>query len=260
MEVSIRRTFPNDMFNFVVDITTANNNNNNAENGDGRRRSFAVHTLWVDTEDYARKWVMDMQKKIRKQRPIIVALCADRSYNYADSGTMNHYKREHKDREYDLLQICIEDQCLVVKLDRRGGSGYDSFNCKALKEFLLDHRVTVVGVGLENLVERFAEDYGWEMPKIVDLRDLWAQAQAQSQAQVQQVRKNLNRFGIARLAKVVLGEEMNLVKPAKIQWWCRPYNYNNRPRFHSDEVIKYATVEAFLVFQMGTKLILEAKN
>ncbi|KAF4394727.1 hypothetical protein F8388_015633 [Cannabis sativa] len=199
-------------------------------------------------------------KKIRKQRPIIVALCADRSYNYADSATMNYYNKEYKDREYDLLQICIEDQCLVVKLDRRGGCWYTRFNCKTLKEFLLDHRVTVVGVGLENLVERFEEDYGWEMPKIVDLRDLWAQAQAQSQAQVQQVRKNLNRFGIARLAKVVLGEEMNLVKPAKIKWWSHPYNSNNPPRFHSDDVIKYATVEAFLVFQMGIKLVRDTKN
>ena len=52
---------------------------------------------------------------------------------------------------------------------------------------------------------------------------------------------------------MVLGEEMDFVKPAKIKWWDAPYP--NRGLFLSDDLVKYATVEAFLLSQMGTKLI-----
>ena len=48
-----------------------------------------------------------------------------------------------------------------------------------LKDFLHDKRVTVVGVGIDKVAKRMGKDHGWVMPKLVELRDLAAQAQTQ---------------------------------------------------------------------------------
>ncbi|KAF4372953.1 hypothetical protein CsatB_008501 [Cannabis sativa] len=271
MEVSIRRTFPNDLFNFVVQIFSTWP----PILGGGRILLFTVHTVWAEIEDDAKKWVSYIQKLFRKRRRIILALSADRSLNYPNGNfnTLIYNKKDHKDQPYELLQICIEDQCLIYKLDSIG----QKFNPKVLKDLLHDSRVTVVGVGIENVARRLEEDHGWFMPKVVELRDLAAQAQAQTKAQkadiqgstsghdngkkimtkkVMMMKRNFSRFGIAKLAKVVLGKEMNIVKPTNIRWWSVSDNFNRPPRFHSEDLIKYATVEAFLISQMGTKLII----
>uniref|UniRef100_A0A803NMF1 Uncharacterized protein n=1 Tax=Cannabis sativa TaxID=3483 RepID=A0A803NMF1_CANSA len=242
MEVSIRRTFPNDLFNFVVQIFSTWP----PILGGGRILLFTVHTVWAEIEDDAKKWVSYIQKLFRKRRRIILALSADRSLNYPNGNfnTLIYNKKDHKDQPYELLQICIEDQCLIYKLDSIG----QKFNPKVLKDLLHDSRVTVVGVGIENVARRLEEDHGWFMPKVVELRDLAAQAQAQTKAQKADIQ--------AKLAKVVLGKEMNIVKPTNIRWWSVSDNFNRPPRFHSEDLIKYATVEAFLISQMGTKLII----
>ncbi|KAK9993708.1 hypothetical protein SO802_023411 [Lithocarpus litseifolius] len=61
---------------------------------------------------------------------------------------------------------------------------------------------------------------------------------------------NFSRPKLAALAKEVLGEDMHFEKPNGLIWWSEMY-YD----VLSDDVVMYATVEAFLTCRIGSKLL-----
>ncbi|GMN38960.1 hypothetical protein TIFTF001_008194 [Ficus carica] len=68
-----------------------------------------------------------------------------------------------EDRVYDrVLQICVEDHCLLCEIGELLRIGDDN------------SAVTVVGVGIENVANKMEKDLGWVMPNVVELRDLAA--------------------------------------------------------------------------------------
>ena len=133
-----------------------------------------------------------------------------------------------------------------------------------LKDFLHDAGATVVGVGIDKVAKNMEKHNGWVLPKLVELQDLAAQAQKARMTTTTTTTKDgqttidFSRFSVAKLARVVLGEDMNLVKPSKIKWWAAAPQSHHYPRFLTDDMVKYATVEAFLASQMGIRLILES--
>ena len=107
------------------------------------------------------------------------------------------------------------------------------------------------------------------MPKVVELRDLAAQAQKfllttttktttdhVADNQKDQTTRDFSHFGIEKLERVVLGEEMNLVKHCMMMWWATPYPHH----FLTDDLVKCVTIEAFLVSQIDARLISETVN
>jgi hypothetical protein len=62
---------------------------------------------------------------------------------------------------------------------------------------------------------------------------------------------NFSRRDLTALAKVVLCEEMHFVKPNNITW----LGWDDEIVSLSHDVVKYATVEAFLAYKMGSKLL-----
>ena len=67
-----------------------------------------------------------------------------------------------------------------------------------------------------------------------------------------QTTEGFGRFGVARLARIVLGEEWSFVKPNGLMYWDKDDL--------SDDMVKFATVESFLTWQMATKLLATFKS
>lgn len=238
---------------------------------DGR---FTVNTTWADSDSDLKRWIQRIQKIYRKKirnRSLVVGLCADRSLSYANgTGFYSKLGRSLKDEPYELIQICVERHCVLRALNSMGCL-YENWFPKPLKDFLHDNGVTVVGVGIDKLGEKMAKDYGWLMPnRAVELRDLAAElrkgnmqgtANNSSEDGDQTSRIDIRRFGLARLARVVLGEEVNFVKPVKITWCNSNSQWNPyEPVRLTNDMIKYASVEAFLTSYMGTTLLDNRNN
>ncbi|GMN45530.1 hypothetical protein TIFTF001_014735 [Ficus carica] len=207
---------------------------------DGR---FTVNTTWADSDSDLKRWIQRIQKI---------------------------YRRSLKDEPYELIQICVERHCVLRALNSMGCL-YENWFPKPLKDFLHDNGVTVVGVGIDKLGEKMAKDYGWLMPnRAVELRDLAAElrkgnmqgtANNSSEDGDQTSKIDFRRFGLARLARVVLGEEVNFVKPVKITWCNSNSQWNPyEPVRLTNDMIKYASVEAFLTSYMGTTLLDNRNN
>ncbi|PON91537.1 Ribonuclease H-like domain containing protein [Trema orientale] len=209
---------------------------------------FTITTTWAEDEADVKAWVQLIRKIYRgKRRRRVVSIAGDRSINYANGRSFHlNFKGNHKDEPYELLQICIEYHCLLCKLNTDSWLEWE-------------------------LSARMEKDHGWVLPKLVELRDL-AAAQARKarttttttmgddddKKKDQTTIIDFSRFGIAKLAREVFGEEMEMVKPTKVTWWAQPSW--PIPRFLTDDMVKYATVEAFLASQVGIKLILETET
>lgn len=63
---------------------------------------------------------------------------------------------------------------------------------------------------------------------------------------------DLSRYNARRLAMAVLGEEGSLEKPKNVKW-LDPYWW--RLGLLSNDMVKYATAEAYLVYEIGSKLL-----
>ncbi|KAF5186302.1 hypothetical protein FRX31_024111 [Thalictrum thalictroides] len=78
-----------------------------------------------------------------------------------------------------------------------------------LKKFLSNPLVTFVGVGIDEIVEKFEKETNFKFAKTMDLRKLAGQA----------LRKNaLWNYSLEGLADLVLGYHMVVEKPKKIKW------------------------------------------
>ncbi|EXB60132.1 hypothetical protein L484_013397 [Morus notabilis] len=223
---------------------------------------FTITATWAEDDSDIKRWIQRIQKIYRpknRRRSLVVGLCADRSLNYANGTHVSHSTGVSlKDHPYELLQICVGNHCVMCTMDSTICSWGGKWFPKALKDLLHDGGVTVVGVGIDKFGKKMEKDYGWMMPnKAVELRDLAAQLRGNNGTPNNpdgQTTRDFSRFGLARLARAVLGEEVNFVKPNRITW-CNSHWIPCYPQRLTKDMIKYASVEAFLTSYMGATLL-----
>lgn len=156
-----------------------------------------------------------------------------------------HVSAGSKDNPYDLLQLCAGNQCLLYELDPSHPIP------KILKDFIHDSRI--FGVGIDAMAKELERQVGLTMRKPVELRKLAEKSKEISVGFVDFRRKNLEQLG-----RIVLGGEAEMARPRKMKWYMhdrygpKPWDYDFRL---SDEMIKHASIDAFLACKMGTKLL-----
>lgn len=156
-----------------------------------------------------------------------------------------HVSAGSKDNPYDLLQLCAGNQCLLYELDPSHPIP------KILKDFIHDSRI--FGVGIEAMAKELEREVGLTMRKPVELRKLAEKSKEISVGYVDFRRKNLEQLG-----RIVLGGEAEMARPRKMKWQIhdkygpKPWDYDVRL---SDDMIKHASIDAFLACKMGTKLL-----
>ncbi|KAL5559667.1 hypothetical protein UlMin_035878 [Ulmus minor] len=206
-----------------------------------------IFTTWAAHESDITNWIHEVSKIYRtKGRPrknqLLLALVADRWY-------IEKYKKKEEKQPFHTLQLCIGVHCLLAELEI-----WNIWNPKSLRNFLNGFGIKVVGVGIEETVKKLEKCHGWVMPPVIELREL----AEKNEEVIKKIKENseetskvdLSKHKIAKLAKLVLGEETSFVKPTDLQWWSP--DDNDRL---SEEKVMYATLETFLVSQMGVKLL-----
>ncbi|RHN46361.1 putative DNA helicase [Medicago truncatula] len=129
------------------------------------------------------------------------------------------------------LQLYTNNRCLIFQLIH--SPSIPTF----LFTFLSNPNNRFVGVGIESDIEKIIEDYNLTVANYVDLRNLAADVLED---------RDLLRSGIKTLAERVLGKIVE--KPSRItrsRW--------DNPMLDWDQV-KYATVDAFLSFEIARRL------
>ncbi|EES03385.1 hypothetical protein BDA96_03G266000 [Sorghum bicolor] len=132
-----------------------------------------------------------------------------------------------------ILQLCVGRRCLVFQILR---AGYVPI---ALAEFLGDDSgYTFVGVGVEADAQRLCDDYGLEVGHTVDLAYLAAEKME---------RRDLRNAGLKGIAAAVMDAHVEKPQSVRIGPWDA-YDL-------SDEQVKYATIDAFVSFEVGRRLL-----
>lgn len=127
------------------------------------------------------------------------------------------------------LQLCVGSKCLILQLLH-----FDHIP-NSLKNFLADLNITFVGVGIQEDVRKFKNDYGVDCRNVVELGPLAANVLG-SPAR-----------GLSELALTVVGLEVE--KPIDVtlsDWSARALSF---------EQIKYAAIDAYAAFLIGKKLM-----
>ena len=141
---------------------------------------------------------------------------------------------------------------------------------KVLKDFFYDRNTFVVGVGIEKVAAKLQKDFGIIFNKCVELRGLTSEPNKGLE------NKDFSQASVAELAKAVTGGEIDYVKPKRMSWWTVPLrddnlawfrkrqrwdprDHYNRHEFLSDDIVKHAAVEAFLVGYIGMILLPELR-
>lgn len=163
--------------------------------------------------------------------------------------TLKYFKGGGKNRPLEVMALCVGHHCLLIELQGGCSEGKVLRERKVLRDFLFDRHTVVVGVGTERLAKKLEEDYGILIPRRVELLGL---AQADRGLQQEDGNSlNLSRCSLGELARVVLGEEVNYVRPTKIRWRENQFDWGP----FSNDLVKCSTAEAFLAAQMGAKLL-----
>lgn len=197
--------------------------------------SNRILTISTTCDSTASKWLRDLQKSYRtKRKTLVVGLCADRNpiYSYI------------KDPQYDLIQLSVGSHCLLYHLP----SHMDEVSVKFLSDFFSDPNVVAVGIGIEAVAKKLEKEYNFKIAKTIDLNCLAEQRLGRDDL-------DLGRYDLDRLAKVVLGKRADVIRPSKTVEW-----YNRQDRYCFDwrmsrEKIKYATVDPYLCFMIGSELL-----
>ncbi|KAL3510587.1 hypothetical protein ACH5RR_029988 [Cinchona calisaya] len=164
----------------------------------------------------------------------IIGFSADSSLHYRNGNYISIFMRNTKEFPFEILQLCVGNHCLVYEFESH------KYIPRALKEFLSDDRFKVVGIGMEEVANKIEGQLGLKISQPRDLRTMATKAH--------DVRGDYYcKFSLEKLARRVLGGEWR--KHAPIDW------RKDDGTTLSDDKIKYGTVEAFLAYDMGKKLL-----
>ncbi|XP_077252548.1 3'-5' exonuclease-like [Tasmannia lanceolata] len=131
-----------------------------------------------------------------------------------------------------ILQLCVESRCYIFQLL------YFDRMSQSLKSFLADPKITFVGVGIGGDVRKLERDYGLECRKYVELGKLAASVYGNP---------CLIGYSLVDLAREVVG--LDIVKPSTVT----QRNWNER--LLTEEQVKYATIDAYVSFRIGKRLL-----
>ncbi|XP_004136771.1 Werner Syndrome-like exonuclease [Cucumis sativus] len=130
------------------------------------------------------------------------------------------------------LQLCVGRRCLIFQLI------HASETPQSLIDFLEDDTFTFVGVGIDNDVLKLYNDYDLNVANTVDLRELAADEMQSDE---------FRTAGLKTLGREVLGREIDKPRNVKLSRWDR--------QWLNPAQILYATVDAFLSFEIGRYLL-----
>ncbi|KAL8489209.1 hypothetical protein ACS0TY_024728 [Phlomoides rotata] len=127
------------------------------------------------------------------------------------------------------LQICVGRRCLIYQIP------HSPYIPQALVDFLSDSEYTFVGVGVGSDLNKLENDYGFGGDAhAVDLG--WLAAEEYD-------RRELKNAGLRELGRIVLGVEVEKPRRVTLSRW------DNRRL--TGEQVQYATVDAFVSFEIG---------
>ncbi|KAH7686451.1 Ribonuclease H-like protein [Dioscorea alata] len=136
------------------------------------------------------------------------------------------------------IALCLGgSHCLFID----NSSSYDRVTtARALRDFLNDRRVTIVGVGFKKAVESFDKDWGIHLGKTVEARTLMEDAYGMC--------KMMGRTGLEEMAEIALNgmRVRRLPMTTEKKYWFDDID--------EDRVLQ-ATFDAFLCFEIGVKCL-----
>ncbi|GAU34167.1 hypothetical protein TSUD_162670 [Trifolium subterraneum] len=181
-----------------------------------------IQTLLTSSPSQVDSWLLETQSQSHSlPSPLLVGLDIEWRPN-SQRGQSNPAA---------TLQLCTNNRCLVFQFIHSPSIPASLFT------FLGNPNNRFVGVGIESDVEKLIEDYNLSVRNFVDLRNLAARVLDD---------RDLLRSGIKSLAERVLGKIVE--KPQRItrSRWDNLW-------LNADQV-KYATVDAFVSFEIGRRL------
>ncbi|KAJ9555012.1 hypothetical protein OSB04_009626 [Centaurea solstitialis] len=130
-----------------------------------------------------------------------------------------------------ILQLFVGKTCLIYQIQRA--------DINTILTFLKNPNYTFVGVGIENDKQKLFRDYGLEVTKVEDLREMAAYELADP---------DLKKAGLNKLAEVVLRKNADYGKRLKV----RMSDWDNDRL--SDAQVLYACLDAYVSFAIGRQL------
>lgn len=203
---------------------------------DYNRRSGIFQTYTYDVEFFSdiistvvtvdsavvTRWISDVMLG-QQRRPLIVGLDTE----------WGHIPAKGSKQPAATLQLCVGSCCLIYQIF------LSPLIPSSLADFLSNRNCSFVGVGVKQDLEKLHNEYGIGGDAChVDLRDVAADGYGV---------KELKNAGLKRLAKLVLGKEMEKPRHVTMSWWD-----NRRLRL---EQVRYACSDAFVSFEMGRVLM-----
>jgi len=188
--------------------------------------TFTIQTLLTSTPSVVDTWLLETLR-LHPPFPVLVGLDVEWRPNF----------KRGQSNPTAVLQLCINNRCLVFQIM------HSPFIPTSLLNFLADANNKFVGVGIKEDVQKLMKDYNITVSNCVDLRNLAAEVMDD---------KEMLKTGIKSLVQKVIGK--TLVKPKKISMSRWDY-----PWLNVDQV-KYATVDAFVSFEIGCRLYSNQKN
>ncbi|XAR52709.1 DNA helicase [Bertholletia excelsa] len=183
-----------------------------------------IETVVTDKAATADQWVSEIYQIYgRSNSPVVVGLDIE----------WRPHPISYMSNKTATLQLCIDDKCLIVQLF------YVDEVPASLKDFLADQQFIFVGVEVEGDITKLRNEYGLDVGKSADLREL---AKARWPGR-------FRRPGLKDLAADVAS--LNMAKPKHVSmsnWEARVLNEGQ---------VEYACIDAYASYKIGHKLILE---
>nr|CAD1830545.1 unnamed protein product [Ananas comosus var. bracteatus] len=143
-----------------------------------------------------------------------------------------------------LLQLCVGNRCLIYQLlhsysdsdsDSDGdGDSDDDYSAGELFSFFRDDRFCFVAAGVDEVAYRLRRAHSFLVRNTADLGEM---------AATRLGREDLQRAGLERLARKVMGLKMDALAEVQMSEWWR--------RHLSRQQIACASVHAFVSFELG---------
>ncbi|GAB2234370.1 hypothetical protein Drorol1_Dr00003620 [Drosera rotundifolia] len=188
-------------------------------------RIFALADVCDKT---ANKWLDHILRSHRPGTggPLLVGISVERNPSY-DS--------------YDNLTIVCGSNCLILDIDPT-----NSTISRALKIFFSNPNVVAVGVKIGEVANQLFKDSGIEFGRIEDVNGLAVKGLKREDL-------NLAKYDLDRLANIVIGDHVDVVRPTGyIEWYEKP---SSRWEPCTETKVKFVTRDAYLCFAIGEKLL-----
>lgn len=130
------------------------------------------------------------------------------------------------------LQLCINNFCLVFQII------HSPYVCASLSNYLASPHNRFIGIGIKADVVKLLEDHGLHLVNYVDLRNLAAQVLGD--------REILRSSELKTFAECLLGKIVEKPQNISMSRWDS--------QLLSADQVKYATVDAFVSFEIGRRL------